>query len=965
MAVSAGGITYDVSVETAALLAAEKQVASSSNKMQTSLTAVAQATQAQAAAARLSEAAIREATRAEAAAASAANQHAAAAGKSADAMNKQGMSAKALAAATRNLPAQFTDIVTGLGSGQSPFTVLLQQGGQLKDMFGGVGGAARALGGYIAGLVSPLTLAAGAAAAYVVGLVKGREETDEFRKTVTLTGHASGVTADALNTLAARMDDLEGVTRGKAAEALNEFAAAGVRGEQALGRISEAAIRLEQAGGPAVADTAKAFKELAKDPLAASLKLNDSVNFLTQSIYTQIKALTDQGRQVEAAKVAQDAYADAILSRAPALIDNVGFLERAWRGVANAAKEAWDNILNVGRQDTPEQAMAGTLKQIELIERQLSSGGFGNTGAGAATGRGLGKKQREDLEAQLAALKEQAQLYQRAQSSAKTLANEDAKRLEQVKALAEFNKEGEKFLDKRAKMDREIKQARAMGKTAQLEEVKIEERIAAIRKSYEEKKEPFDVAGYLSGLSAAAASEWDRVGIVEEEAIRKTATHFKGLQGMEAQQAQAVELIRAAAANRRVELLQKEADKEKVAMEKAARDRQRQAMEDERLRQTISETEILATQNVMARIDLVRAESFRRADALARAGAITYAQAEAEKARAAVSAQNDIREAVLSINPLAALQQEYEQKLSIVKFYEQQMAQAGVDGATFVEEKRLELAYQYQQQRQALAEAEFIAQGEGQRFLIDSLNSLQATATNSITGLITGTMTAADAMRNLGMVVLNEAVGALVQIGVQYLKNALMGQAADKAMMASKAVNASLYSAAISAQVAVTTALAAQNAFAATAAIPIVGPAAAPGAASAAAAAATALGAAAIASAPVAGARMYGGSVDANSLYRVGEKGPEMFIGRNGNAYMTPGQGGKVVSNDEIGGGWTINILNAPPGLQAPNVDYRRRQIDIDMAAQQAVATVAEQIGTNTGPVWSALTGATNVRSQI
>src|SRR5689334_9755793 len=72
-------------------------------------------------------------------------------------------SAKEMAFAMRGVPAQFTDIVTSLQAGQNPMTVFLQQGGQLKDMFGGIGPAARALSGYVIGLVNPFTLAAGAA----------------------------------------------------------------------------------------------------------------------------------------------------------------------------------------------------------------------------------------------------------------------------------------------------------------------------------------------------------------------------------------------------------------------------------------------------------------------------------------------------------------------------------------------------------------------------------------------------------------------------------------------------------------------------------------------------------------------------------------------------------------------------------------------------------------------------------
>lgn len=379
----------------------------------------------------------------------------------------------------------------------------------------------------------------------------------------------------------------------------------------------------------------------------------------------------------------------------------------------------------------------------------------------------------------------------------------------------------------------------------------------------------------------------------------------------------------------------------------------------ERLAETNAETAIAAVTDELTRIDLQRQESFRRADAAARLGAITFAQAEAEKAKAAIDAQNAIRQQLLSINPVAALEKEYQDKLAIVRFYESEMAKAGVDGATFVEEKRTELARQYQLQRQALIEAEFVNQSAANQFLIGSLNSLTSTATSAITGLVSGTMTASDAMKALGGVVLNEAVGALVQVGMQYIKNALIGQAADKALMASKAANAALYTTAITAQVAVASSLAAANAFAATAAIPVVGPGLAPAAATAAAAATTALGAAAVASAPIAGARQYGGPTAAGNLYRVNETGaPEMFTASNGSQYMMPTKSGNVTPADKVGGGdrpWTVNVYNAPAGTTA-SIDQSSRTVEV------AVAEVARQIANNEGPVWGAMKGSTNVR---
>ena len=277
-------------------------------------------------------------------------------------------------------------------------------------------------------------------------------------------------------------------------------------------------------------------------------------------------------------------------------------------------------------------------------------------------------------------------------------------------------------------------------------------------------------------------------------------------------------------------------------------------------------------------------------------------------ARAAEQAQADAEnkrfKLTQAVNPVDALRQEYEAKLELVTEYEQMMAQAGVDATTQAQMTRTQITGEYERQRLALAEQTFRGQGEAQAFLMNSLDALSQTASSSIVGLINGTMTAQDAMRALGNTILQETVQSLVQVGLQQVKNAVLSDTLAAAEKAKAAANGAAYSASVAAQVQGMSALAAQNAFTATAAIPVVGPALAPAAAASAAAAAAALGTPAIASAPLAGARQYGGAVTAGSLYRVNETGQsEMFVGANGSQYMIPGRNGRVIAADDIGSG--------------------------------------------------------------
>jgi hypothetical protein len=292
------------------------------------------------------------------------------------------------------------------------------------------------------------------------------------------------------------------------------------------------------------------------------------------------------------------------------------------------------------------------------------------------------------------------------------------------------------------------------------------------------------------------------------------------------------------------------------------------------------------------------------------------------------------------------------------------MAQAGVDATEQGQMTRTQLTTEYEAQRLALAEQSFRSQGEAQAFLMDSVNAFSASATSSIMGLINGTMSAQDAMRNLAGVVLNEAVSALVQIGVQQVKNALLGNTLAAADAARKAANGAVYSASVAAQVAGMAAMAGQNAFAATAAIPMIGPGLAPAAAAAAMAVSAGLGAPAIATAPLAGARQYGGVANAGNLYRVNEKGaPEMFTAGNGSQYMMPTSSGRVTAADQVVAGKapTIIIQNTGTGQQVQSQTYDQQSNTVKMV----MADLVSQISGNSGPVWSALRGASNVTGRM
>ena len=421
-------------------------------------------------------------------------------------LGKMEVSAKQTAAALRGVPAQFTDIITSLQGGQAPLTVLLQQGGQLRDMFGSTGAAARALGGFVLGLVNPMTVAAAAAGTLAVAYNQGSKEADGYRRAIVLTGNAAGTTTGQLTEYARAIDAVVG-TQGKAAETIAAFVSTGRVQSQMLEQFSTAAIRFERTTGQAVGETAKQFADLRNAPLEAILKLNEGMNFLTRSTYNQIKALEDQGRITEAAAVAQSAYADALTSRAGEMEANLGTIERGWLAVKDAAKEAWDAILNVGRRGTQADALAGLESNLARVQRELAGGGFSETAGGAVTGRPMDARRRAQLQAEEMALQEQVKLLRQSITLSEERAAAEAKAAEQIRARAAWDKEGLKYLDDRARLEREINAERERGLAAGASQAEIEARIAAIRERAA-KKGPASRPGDEFAADRAAAKEW-------------------------------------------------------------------------------------------------------------------------------------------------------------------------------------------------------------------------------------------------------------------------------------------------------------------------------------------------------------------------------------------------------------------------------------------------------------------------
>ena len=453
-------------------------------------------------------------------------------------LDQMGVSAKQTAAALRQVPTQFTDIVVSLQGGQSAMQVFLQQGGQLKDMFGGAGNAVRAMGGYVMGLINPFTLAAAAIASIAVAYKQGSAEADAYNMALVMTGNAAGTTASQMQQMAGRISSVVG-TQGAAAEALAQMAASGRVASQSLEYFSEVAIKFERATGTAISETVQRFAELGASPVEASRKLNEQTNYLTASIYEQIKALKDQGREADAAALAQTTYADALNNRSAQITQNLGAIEGAWKAIKDAAKSGWDAMLNIGRSDSLET-------QIDNVRAKI------------AQAKGLDPNRRHsmpwdtplaELEQQLANLTEQERMLrrgaeaqaQRTQAEKEAIAAADALQKTQASGMTNQQKMN-KALEEYARHIEKLKATNPA--SALLSPDAIARGEKAIRDQFSDKgkgssgtkavnKDLADQArliAELSGLTGTFSKDWDdlsaayaRGGMSMEQLVEKQA----------------------------------------------------------------------------------------------------------------------------------------------------------------------------------------------------------------------------------------------------------------------------------------------------------------------------------------------------------------------------------------------------------------------------------------------------------
>lgn len=410
-------------------------------------------------------------------------------------INEYGLSQKQMEFAMRGVPAQITDIMVSLQGGQAPLTVLLQQGGQLKDMFGGIRPAAAALSSQLLKLITPLSVGAVAIGAIAIAAYKGANELNELNRTAIMTGENMGATGERLGGMAAQLAEATGSLRSATTAAVNAAASTGKFTADQLAIVSGAALALKRDVGTALEDTVAQFEKLRKDPVAAIVELNEKQHFLTAAVYDQVRALAEQGKQQEAATLAMREYAKVVEERTGQARDSVGLLEKAWRNLGAGAKWAWDQMMDIGRTDTLteniQQQGTKIADTIEQIKQASSSTTLSDTNRTDAL-RNLRARLVQER-AELSKLNRQAAEANRADAKkeATQTANETYTTTQQL--IDSQQSKAQQRTRERAKVDAEVDKgvaaARLAGDVALAE--KIEAQRAAALKAIDQKyKDP-------------------------------------------------------------------------------------------------------------------------------------------------------------------------------------------------------------------------------------------------------------------------------------------------------------------------------------------------------------------------------------------------------------------------------------------------------------------------------------------
>ncbi|MEC4956042.1 phage tail tape measure protein, partial [Escherichia coli] len=401
------------------------------------------------------------------------------------AAQKAGISVGQYKAAMRTLPAQFTDIATQLAGGQNPWLILLQQGGQVKDSFGGMIPMFRGLAGAITLPMVGVTSLAVATGALAYAWYQGDSTLSAFNKTLVLSGNQSGLTADRMLTLS-RAGQAAGLTFNQARESLAALVNAGVRGGEQFDAINQSVARFASASGVEVDKVAEAFGKLTTDSTSGLIAMARQFRNVTAEQIAYVAQLQRSGDEAGALQAANDIATKGFDEQTRRLKENMGTLETWADKTGKAFKSMWDAILDIGRPESSADMLASAQKAFDEADKkwqwyQSRSQRRGKTSSFRANLQGAWND-RENARLGLAAATLQSDMEKAGELAARDRAERDAS---QLKYTGEAQKGYERLLtplEKYTARQEELNKALKDGKILQADYNTL---MAAAKKDYE------------------------------------------------------------------------------------------------------------------------------------------------------------------------------------------------------------------------------------------------------------------------------------------------------------------------------------------------------------------------------------------------------------------------------------------------------------------------------------------------
>lgn len=265
---------------------------------------------------------------------------------------------------------QTTDLITQIASGQNAMIALLQQGGQLKDAMGGLGNMFRMLATFI----TPMNVALGASVTVVGALgyafYKGQEEASKFRDQMILTNQYANITLDGFQNLANTLSDELNIGLTDTKNVFMSLVSSGKFTEKSIDSVGTAILNVSKLSGETVSVVAGRLIPAFDGSASSAKRLNDQYHFLTLEQYKYIEALEKQGKYQESAKIT----AENLITSLKGQERQLGYVERAWNAVTDAARASWAAILNIGAEEGPEAKLTKLRKALANAQQDMSTG---------------------------------------------------------------------------------------------------------------------------------------------------------------------------------------------------------------------------------------------------------------------------------------------------------------------------------------------------------------------------------------------------------------------------------------------------------------------------------------------------------------------------------------------------------------------------------------------------------------